>query len=153
MDEDYPRTLMEFEKGFNTEDGYLDYLYDMQWPDGFVCSHCGSSSAWQWLHKLRRAMVCPGRDLLSGTVEVDETYVGGKRRGKRGRGAAGKALVVIAVEDKREEGIGRNRLIQLEDASSESLTPFVQRVVQLGGIIRTDDWIGNRKLTDAGFDG
>ena len=47
-------------------------------------------TAWAWLHKLRRAMVRPGRDLLSGEVEVDETYVGCPEEGKRGRGAANK---------------------------------------------------------------
>ncbi len=48
-------------------------------------------TAWTWLHKLRRAMVHPWRDLLHGTVEVDETYVGGKKKGgRRGRGAEGK---------------------------------------------------------------
>jgi len=34
-------------------------------------------TAWAWLHKLRRAMVRPGRDRLAGWIEVDETYVGG----------------------------------------------------------------------------
>ena len=41
-------------------------------------------TVWTWLHKLRRAMVRPGRDLLSGRVEVDETYVGGAAEGPRG---------------------------------------------------------------------
>lgn len=108
-------------------------------------------TAWEWLHKLRRAMVRPGRDLLSGTVEVDETYVGGKKPGKRGRGAAGKALVGIAAEDKGEEGIGRIRLVPLEDASSDNLTPFVQGIVQPGSTIRTDDWTGYGRLSEAGF--
>jgi transposase-like protein/predicted RNA-binding Zn-ribbon protein involved in translation (DUF1610 family) len=109
------------------------------------------NTAWQWLHKLRRAMVRPGRDQLSGIVEVDETYVGGKKPGKRGRGATGKALVGIAVEDKSEEGIGRIRLVHMEDASSASLTPFVRGVVQPGSTIRTDDWTGYGGLTDSGF--
>lgn len=107
-------------------------------------------TAWQWLQKLRRAMVRPGRDKLSGLVEVDETYVGGKKRGKRGRGAEGKALVGIAVEDK-EEGIGRIRLWHLADASRASLTPFVKGVVQQGTTIRTDDWSGYSRLIENDF--
>jgi transposase-like protein len=108
-------------------------------------------TAWQWLHKLRRAMVRPDRDRLSGVVEVDETYVGGKKPGKRGRGAAGKALVGIAVEDKGEEGIGRIRLWHLENASGDSLIPFVQGIAKSGSTIRTDDWQGYNLLDSRGF--
>lgn len=108
-------------------------------------------TAWQWLHKLRRAMVRPNRDRLTGTIEVDETYVGGKKPGKRGRGAAGKALVGIAVEDKGDEGIGRIRLWHLQDASSASLSSFVQSIAEPGSVIRTDDWPGYSELTDIGF--
>ena len=96
-------------------------------------------------------MVRPGRDRLSGTIEVDETYVGGKKPGKRGRGAEGKALVGIAVEDKGEEKIGRIRLWLLEDASTASLSPFVQGVTQPGSTIRTDDWLGYNFLTGEDF--
>lgn len=108
-------------------------------------------TAWQWLHKLRRAMVRPHRDLLSGMVEVDETYVGGKKSGNRGRGAAGKALVGIAVEDKGDEGIGRIRLRHLQDASAASLGPFVQGIAEPNSAIRTDDWSGYNGLTGNGF--
>jgi transposase-like protein len=96
-------------------------------------------------------MVRPGRDRLSGVVEVDETYVGGVKPGKRGRGASGKALVGIAVEDKGEKGIGRIRLGILEDASSDSITPFVQERVEAGSTIRTDDWGGYTNLTSEGY--
>src|SRR5215216_3913605 len=48
-------------------------------------------TAWAWLHKLRRAMVLPGRELLSGTVEVDESYFGARRAGAAGRGVTGQA--------------------------------------------------------------
>ena len=109
-------------------------------------------TAWQWLHKLRRAMVRPGRDKLSSIVEIDETYVGGKKKpGKRGCGAASKALVGVAVEDKGVEGIGRIRLQHLEDASGGSLTSFVEGVAQPGSIIRTDDREGYNNLVDSGF--
>jgi transposase-like protein len=108
-------------------------------------------TAWTWLHKLRRAMVRPGRDKLSGVVEVDETFIGGEKPGKRGRGAAGKVLVGIAVEDKGDEGIGRIRLGILSDASGDSLTSFVQDKVMTGSIIRTDDWGGYNRLMTAGY--
>jgi transposase-like protein len=108
-------------------------------------------TAWQWLHKLRRAMVRPGRDSLSGIVEVDETYIGGKKPGKRGRGAEGKALVGVAVEDKGYEGIGRIRLCHIKDASSDSLLSFVQGVAQPDSIIHTDNWSGYNSLVDNGF--
>src|SRR5438067_12988138 len=61
-------------------------------------------TAWSWLHKLRKAMVRPDREPLAGRVEADETYVGGPRPGKRGRGAAGKTLVAGAVEAGETEG-------------------------------------------------
>jgi transposase-like protein len=108
-------------------------------------------TAWTWLHKLRRAMVRPGREQLSGVIEVDETYVGGEKPGKRGRGAAGKVLVGIAVEDKGEEGLGRIRLGVLADASSNSLTAFVQQRVQPSSTVRTDDWDGYNELRSAGY--
>jgi len=108
-------------------------------------------TAWVWMHKLRRAMVRPGRDRLSGTVEVDETYVGGKKPGKRGRGAEGKALVAIAVEDKAAKGIGRIRLSIIPDASSTSLTSFAQQCIEHGSVVRTDDWHGYSGLRSSGY--
>ena len=86
-------------------------------------------TAWTWLHKLRRAMVRPGRDLLSGTIEVDETYVGGPEQGTRGRETESKAIVAIAVE-KNGRGLGRIRLQQIGDVSTDSLLPFVQGAVE-----------------------
>jgi transposase-like protein len=108
-------------------------------------------TAWVWLHKLRRAMVRPGRDRLSGRVEVDETYIGGEKQGKRGRGAGGKTLVVVAVEDKGEKKIGRIRLSIIPDASSASLTSFVQQCIEDGSTIKTDDWTGYSDLRSSGY--
>ena len=55
-------------------------------------------TSWAWLHKIRRAMVVPDRVALTGTVEADETFIGGPRPGTAGRGAAGKVIVAGAVE-------------------------------------------------------
>lgn len=214
--EDYPRTLLEFEKRFATEEACRQYLFELRWPDGFRCPRCGHTeawptsralyrcqlcdlqtsviagtvfqdtakplrlwframwyivsqkngvsalglqrvlglgsyrTAWTWLHKLRTAMVRPGRDRLAGTVEVDETYIGGKRPGKRGRGAAGKTLVVVAVEDKGVE-FGRIRLRRVADASGLSLRGVVRDYVEPGSVIRTDDWSGYSELNANGY--
>jgi transposase-like protein len=95
-------------------------------------------------------MIRSGRDRLSGVVEVDETYIGGKRTGKRGRGAAGKALVIIAAED-QGNCIGRIRLRQVLNASAESLTPAVKDVVSPGSIIKTDGWDWYLRLPFEGY--
>ncbi len=108
-------------------------------------------TAWTWLHKLRHAMVRPGRDRLSGLVEVDETYVGGEAEGLRGRGSAKKSIVVIAVEEK-EYGIGRVRLRRRDDASHASLAGFIQDVVTIGSTIKTDGWSGYKGLKKLGYE-
>ena len=107
-------------------------------------------TAWTWLHKLRRAMVRPGRDLLDGRIEVDEGYVGGPEEGLPGRLNLEKTLVVIAVQEDGK-GIGRIRMRQIPDASSESLMPFVRDSVVLGSIVHTDGWLGYSPLESNGF--
>lgn len=107
-------------------------------------------TAWTWLHKLRCAMVRPGRDRLSGIVEVDETYIGGKKPGKRGRGAEGKSLVVVAVEHK-DDHFGRIRLTRVADASAKNLIPAVQESVEVGSLVRTDGWKGYAQLLSKGY--
>lgn len=214
--EDYPKTMIEFEQRFITEDACREYLYQMRWPDGFICPRCGRQKCWKmqsglyrcsrckyhlsvtagtifqdsriplrlwfraiwqmvsqkhgisalglqrvlglnsyritWtlLHKLRIAMVRPGRDHLVGPVQVDETYMGGPRPGKRGRGAAGKTLVLVAVEDK-DGRPGRIRLHKVKDASGASLIPAVKGSVQPKSEVRTDDWEGYSQLASSGY--
>lgn len=213
---DYPKTLMEFEKRFHSEEACRDYLFQLRWPDGFVCPRCQHKKAWKtdrelyhctncgfetsvtsgtifhgtrkpfqwwframwyvtnqkygvsalglqralglgsyhtawtWMHKLRQAMVRPGRDQLSGIVEVDETYIGGGKPGKRGRGAAGKALVVIAAQ-LDETRIGRIRLKRVPDASGKSLEEAVKDTVTPGSIVCTDGWNGYNRLEFIGY--
>lgn len=107
-------------------------------------------TAWTWLHKLRRAMVRPGRDPLTGRIEVDETYVGGLEEGRRGRGAESKALVVIAAQEDGR-GIGRIRMRQIVDASAASLEPFVIESVAPGSVVHTDAWAGYTRVGAAGY--
>jgi transposase-like protein len=107
-------------------------------------------TAWSWLHKLRRAMVRPGREALSGCVEVDETYVGGLAEGKRGRGSQKKALVVIAAEEDGA-GIGRIRMARIPDASAPVLEGFVVQTVVAGSQVHTDGWDGYNGLSVRGY--
>lgn len=214
--EDYPKTLIEFEQRFTSEESCHEYIFKLRWPEGFRCLRCGYEKVWFrsrelyrcthcryetsitagtifqdtrqslyiwfrmiwyvvsqkngvsalglqrtlgfqryetiWimLHKLRIAMVRPDRKRLSSVVEVDETYVGGKRPGKRGRGASGKSLVLIAVEDK-ENHFGRIRLQRVLNASGANLIPFVKENVEPGSTVRTDDWSGYTGLTSEGY--
>lgn len=214
--EDYPRTLMEFEQRFSSNQACRDYLFRLRWPDGFHCPRCQHQDAWQterglyhckhcdfqtsitagtifqdtrkplllwframwyvtnqkhgvsalgmqralglgsyrtawtWLHKLRYAMVRPGRDRLSGIVEVDETYIGGQKPGKRGRGAAGKALVLVAAQEDIKR-IGRIRLRRVFDASAKSLEAAVQECAEPGTVVRTDGWVGYSQLETLGY--
>jgi transposase-like protein len=107
-------------------------------------------TAWTWLHKLRRAMVRPGRDQLSREVEVDETFVGGVEEGGGRRHVGKKALVVIAVEI-RGSALGRIRLQRVRDSSAESLLPFVRAAVAPGARVITDGWPAYLGLTAAGY--
>lgn len=107
-------------------------------------------TAWTWLHKLRRAMVRPGRDLLDGRIEVDEGYVGGPEEGLPGRLNLEKTLVVVAVEEDGK-GIGRIRMRQIPNASADCLMPFVRDSVAPGSIVHTDGWLGYSPLESNGF--
>lgn len=212
----YPRTVIEFEQQFSTEEACEKYIIELRWPDGFRCPNCQHGKAWLtkqklfhctccghetsitagtifqdtrkplrlwfraiwyvvnqkngvsakglqrvlgfrryetvwiWLHKLRTAMVRPGRERLSGIVEVDEAYIGGKRPGKRGRGAEGKSLVFIAAEDK-DNRIGRIRLCRVDDGSTKSLIPAIEKNITPGSTIRTDAWRSYNKLEAKGY--
>ena len=107
--------------------------------------------AWTMLHRFRVSMVDAERKPLSGTVEVDETLIGGvKQGGKRGRGAV-KCIVAIAVEIKEPKGFGRIRMRHIPDASSASLGPFVSDVTASGSVVHTDGWSGYNGLEAQGF--
>ena len=107
-------------------------------------------TAGTWLHKLRRAMVRPGRERLSGMVEVDETYWGGPEEGLSGRQTERKALIAVAVEEKGA-GMGRLRMGRVRDASAASLVPFVEESVEPGSVVQTDGWLGYEPLEKKGY--
>lgn len=89
------------------------------------------------LHKVRRAMVRPGRDRLHGAVEVDETYWGSGEQGVIGRLTHDKALIVVAAEQDGS-GIGRIRVRWIPDLTSASLHGFIAQAIEPGSTVRTD---------------
>jgi transposase-like protein len=109
-------------------------------------------TAWAMLHRLRSVLVRPGRDRLAGTVEVDETYIGGEEPGLRGGRARGKKVLTgIAVEVREPRGLGRCRMAPLADASAASLHAFVADHVEPGATVVTDGWQGYRGLDRLGY--
>ena len=112
-------------------------------------------TAYTMLHKLRAGLVNPFRDKLKGTIEVDETFIGGKASGKRGRGAGSKTIVVGAVEvidtSKKQIG-GRIRLRAIPQASGKHLLQFIADNVERGSVIVTDGWQGYNGVVELGYD-
>ncbi|MBW6537254.1 MAG: IS1595 family transposase [Mariniphaga sp.] len=210
----YPKDFQEFLEFFKTEDDCWNYLFNIRWPNGYICSKCQSEkywltekrlihcvncehqasitagtifqgtrkplllwfhiiwwvvaqktgasaynlkdfmgfgsyeTAWAWLHKLRRAMIRTNRNKLTGEVEVDETYIGGKEagNGKQGRGAETKSLVVVATECKGKQ-IGRVRFKIISEASGDELIPFIEDNIEPRSVVITDGWKGYNSLS------
>lgn len=99
-------------------------------------------TAWTWLHKLRRAMVRPGREALTGRVEVDEAYLGGPGEGAHGRKRTPKKLLIAVAAEEAGRGIGRIRLRRIPDATATSLHRFIREAVAPGSVLHTDGWDG-----------
>jgi len=109
-------------------------------------------TAWAMLHRLRSALVPPGRDRLSGRVQVDETYIGGDEPGLRGGRARGKkVLTAIAVETHEPRGLGRCRMAPIAEGSAASLHTFIIDHVESGATVVTDAWQGYRGLDRIGY--
>lgn len=105
-------------------------------------------TAWMCLHKLRRAMVRPGRELLCGRVELDETLIGGIKKGNPSRYI--KAFVIIAAEIKGN-GIGRIRLRQIADDTLPNITTFVRQAIAPGSELVTDGAHAYKHLVPHGY--
>lgn len=107
-------------------------------------------TAWSWLHKLRSCTIRQNREKLSGAIEVDEFYLGGRSSGPRGRGAKHKCAVAIAVERKGRK-LGRLRLQLISDCSSDQLFPFIIDNIDQNSTVSTDGWLGYSELDSAGY--
>lgn len=109
-------------------------------------------TAWAMLHRLRSVLIRPGRELLSGTVEVDEIYIGGEEAGLAGGRARGKkALVAVAVEVNSPKGFGRARMRIISDGSARTLHGFITDTIAAGSTVITDGWSGYRGLERLGY--
>jgi transposase-like protein len=108
-------------------------------------------TAWGWLQKLRSVMIRRGRERLVGRVEVDEAYVGGQKEGKRGRGAEGKTLVLVAVEGDAKKRLGRVRFRCVEAIDRKTVELFIKDYVEPGTQVVTDGLPVYSNLTAAGF--
>lgn len=99
-------------------------------------------TAWAWLHKLRRTMVRPDRELLGGegvTVEMDSTFIGGRKQGRRGPRYDNKTEIVVAVERVSPRGFGRIRLRHIDSSErSQELFEFVRTNIAHGTVLVTD---------------
>jgi len=209
---DYPRTLIEFNTLFGTDQACADYLAHLRWASGFICPRCSEAAApragtrgrlicraclyqasvtagtifdktrtplrvwfagvwyivnqkhgvsalglqrvlglgsyetaWTMLHRLRRAMVIPGREQLHGLVEVDETFVSVTDAAKAAKGSRTKSKsntlkcnVVIAIELLNPKGFGRLRLKRVPADTIEHLIGFVRETVAPGSTVHTD---------------
>jgi hypothetical protein len=97
-------------------------------------------TAWAWMHKMRRAMVRPDRELLGGdgvSVEIDQTFLGARRKSMSGPRYDNKAEIVVAVERQHPKGFGRVRLAQI-DNRKDDLFDFIQHTISHGTILYTD---------------
>jgi transposase-like protein len=107
-------------------------------------------SAWFMLHRIRLAMQAGTLEKMSGEVEVDETFVGGKvgfmkrdareRKGITRRGGLGEHKT--AVMGFRERETGRVRAQVIPDTKSSTLKPAVDAAIKAGSSVYTDQWNG-----------
>ena len=101
--------------------------------------------AWRIAKQIRLMMKTSGR-ILEGIVEADETYIGGKRKGKRGRGAAGKT----AVFGMAERG-GEIRTQVVDNVKGKTLRPLIQANIEPGSTVSTDELASYRKVGALGY--
>jgi transposase len=104
-------------------------------------------TAWRIGHQIRKHMSeVDGDDKLSGIVEVDETYIGGKRKGKRGRGAEGKSIVFGMMQ---KNGDVMTKIV--DNAKRKTLQPIIEANVEKQSEIQSDEWHAYKGLDQKGY--
>jgi transposase-like protein len=114
-------------------------------------------TAWFLLHRIRLAMQSGGFDKMGGTVEADETYIGGKARNmhagkrarlnvKRGRSIAGKVAVMGLLERHGKDGHSRVRTEVLDSLRKHTVQGHVRNHVETGSVLNTDAYESYRGL-------
>jgi len=104
-------------------------------------------TAWRMGHQIREHMDnVDGDEPLSGDVEADEAYVGGKSQGKRGRGASGKTVVFGMVE--RD---GDLMVEVVPNAKTKTIQPIIEANVEQGSTMHTDEWWAYKGLYSKGY--
>lgn len=212
-------SLLEFQTRFPDEDACREHLFNIRWPEGFVCPRCGGGKyspistrhlyqcrscnyqasvtagtvfhktrvplrKWFWMillmarqksgvsilgmqrllelgsyktawlmgHKIRKAMT--DRDdlyQLAGLVEMDDAFMGPQKSGKRGRGAQGKAKMLIGVESRGDKA-GFAAMRHVPEVSRSEITSLASDKISRGSTIRTDGWSAYRVLGSNGYD-
>lgn len=110
---------------------------------------CSYKTAWRMGHEIRKYMASIDRQgPLSGNVEVDETYVGGKRKGKRGARALDNKAVVVGMTS-RETGEVITTVVP--DSSGKTLLPLIRKHVLLNATVHTDEHGGYDRVSKDGY--
>lgn len=114
-------------------------------------------SAWFMDHRIRLAMKVGSIVKMDGTVEADETFVGGlsknmhKARRKKavtGTGGAGKTIVMGIIRRKTKKSASKVKAVVIQDASSDTIHPIIRENVKPGTVLYTDAWAAYRGLSE-----
>lgn len=98
-------------------------------------------------HEIRKYMAkVDGDSKLDGDVEIDETYIGGVRKGKRGRGAANKTILLGMME---RDGDVVTHVV--EDVKKKTLQPLIEEHVEAGSDVFTDELLSYNGLDKKGY--
>ncbi len=108
-------------------------------------------TVYMMMQKLRAGMVSPFRTKLKGTIEVDETTVGGEGKGRRGRAYTPEKSIVLGAVEQRGKYLGRIRLRMVEDYRANTLIGFIHDHVTKQSTIVTDGFKAYAGLEKAGF--